>query len=167
MANDLESVALRESQGRDEITSVIFEKGKRYKLLYVEDEEQLAKMLPRILTTSGIDFEVEVATNYTEAMAALKGEKNPRVVDGNYSGHTNYAAIITDMNFPGGNGANNGANVAREARNLGFKGRIVIASGQHMSLAKEQTKDIANIGYLGKPFKLNNLMPALEGRYSD
>ncbi|MBI2136634.1 response regulator [Candidatus Woesearchaeota archaeon] len=161
MADDLESVTLRESQGRDEITPVIFSKGQRYKLLYVEDEEQLAKLLPKILTTSGIDFEVEVAINFEEAIAALKGEKNPHVADGNYSGHTNYAAIITDMNFPGGNGAY----VAREARNLGFKGRIVIASGQDMEQAKEQTKGITCIGYLNKPVKPKDIIPALEGRY--
>lgn len=163
--NPIDLIAqIRRLAGLDDIapTTITYEKEKKYKLLYVEDEKPLAKMLPLILKRSGIDFEVEIATDFQEAIAALKGEKNPNA-EGNYSGLEQYAAIITDMSFPGGNGAI----VAKEARKLGFDKRIVIASGQDMEQAKRETNELKNIGYLNKPFKVQNLLPALEGKYSD
>ena len=124
------------------------------RILQVEDEEIVQKIVGRILALD--DIEVEVAANLEQAMKALDGANG-------YSGISQYDALLLDMSFPGGNGAV----VAKKARDLGYKGRIVMFSGKDMEEARKQTRDLDNVGYLSKPADMKKFVPALEGTYSD
>ena len=125
------------------------------KILQVEDEKTISDMVERVLGMEAT--QVELARNFQEAMDALNGE-------GDYSGLSAYDALLLDMGFPGGNGAD----VAREARKGGFTGRIVMFSGRDMEDARTQTADIPNVGYIQKPVRdIFLIREALEGRYSE
>lgn len=124
--------------------------GEIKKILQVEDEEGIATLVVTILAPKGID--VDLATNFEEATAAL-GSQN------GYAGLQAYDAMLLDMNFPGGNGAD----IARMAREQGYQGRIVMFSGADLPEAKEQTQDLPNIGYLNKPNQPDRIVLALQG----
>lgn len=124
------------------------------RILQVEDEEGIAELVSEFLGMDGIT--VELAVNYAEAVKALNGE--------GYSGLREYDALLLDMGFPG-NG--NGADIARMARGRGYENRIVMFSAGDMKDAREQTQDLDNIGYLKKPFDLDDIIPALQGEYND
>lgn len=129
------------------------------KILQLEDNEFLPKAVSRELKRKGIT--IELATTITEALAALKGEV---VGDKQYSGIANYDAMLLDMNVPDGFGSD----IATQARDMGFQGRIVMFSGADMGKAKEWTEGLANMGYLNKTnLKDNHLYLALLGQYSD
>ena len=124
------------------------------RILQVEDEEVIQGLVRMVLATKSI--EVELASDLKQALEALEGTNS-------YSGLFQYDALLLDMAFPGGNGAT----VAKKARGLGYKGRIVMFSGVDMQEARKQTQDLDNIGYLKKPLDIENFIPALEGTYSE
>ena len=76
------------------------------KILQLEDDEQIPKAVARILRREGI--EVELATNYIEAEAALRGEAVKDLTNETgqrqYSGLSHYDAMLLDMNVPSGFG---------------------------------------------------------------
>ncbi|MBS3121745.1 response regulator [Candidatus Woesearchaeota archaeon] len=136
------------------------------KILQLEDDEQIPKAVARILRREGI--EVELATNYIEAEAALRGEAVKDLTNETgqrqYSGLSHYDAMLLDMNVPSGFGSD----IARTARAMGYQGRIVMFSGADMQKAREQTRGLENVGYLNKPYDSADLLvKALIGEYSD
>ena len=42
-----------------------------------------------------------------------------------------------------------------------------MVSGADLPQAREETKNLENIGYLNKPFRVDNLLPALKGEYTE
>ncbi|MBW2977751.1 response regulator [Candidatus Woesearchaeota archaeon] len=124
------------------------------KILQLEDEEVVQDIVKTVLERKGI--EIELVINLEQAMQALDGLNG-------YSGLSQYDALLLDMMLPDGKGSD----IAKKVRELGFQGRIVMFSGRDMQDAKEQTQDLDNIGYLNKPTRPKNFIPALEGTYSD
>ncbi|MBI4453822.1 response regulator [Candidatus Woesearchaeota archaeon] len=136
------------------------------KILQLEDDEFIPKAIARILRREGI--EVELATTYREAEAALRGEAVRDLTNETgqrqYIGLSHYDAMLLDMKVPGGFGSE----IAKTARAMGYQGRIVMFSGADMQKAREQTIGIDNIGYLNKPTDSPDLIgKALRGEYSD
>lgn len=129
------------------------------KILQLEDDELLPRLIARRLKQDGI--EVELATTFNEAIAALKGEQ---VGDKQYSGIAHYDAMLLDMNVSDGSGSE----IAKQARSMGYQGRIVMFSGADMKEARKQTAGLDNIGYLNKPpQEVEQIYLALLGQYSD
>ncbi len=109
------------------------EKLKSMKLLFVEDEEDLIKILRETLIKLDVNF--LIARNGKEALASL--DKN-----------SNISVIITDINMP----IMNGLSMIEELKKRGNKIPIVIMSAHTEPDYINKAKELGIKKYLLKPF---------------
>jgi len=108
-------------------------KTKTLTALVLEDEPEVARLTQRYLQKES--YIVEAAEDFGQAMQALDGENN-------YSGLESYAALVLDMNVPGGKGID----IAIDARERGYKGAIIMYSGGvDFSVAQERAQNLKDI----------------------
>ncbi len=118
-------------------------KGKKRKILMVEDEVVLREALQDWLSADG--YEVEVAGTGEEALEKIKKEE--------------FGVIVLDLRLPG----IDGLRVFEEARDVKpeIKGVIITAYPSNETLTK--AKEIGLLDYLPKPFNVEDLEKIISG----
>jgi len=115
-----------------------------WNILLVDDYQLLAETFSRFLTRQG--HNLKVALHGREALQLLR--ENPQGFD----------LLLTDLNMP----SISGLDMIREARAMGFKGRILIMSG-YISEQEQEELDALDIdGILTKPFKPSDISERLK-----
>jgi CheY-like chemotaxis protein len=111
-------------------------------ILVVEDDPLIQILVEEQLTDGG--FELAIATSGEEAVTLLKG------------GHTNYRALITDINLPG---KMDGWEVGKQAREIDQAFPVIYMTGA----AADQwaSHGVPNSILLTKPFALAQLVTAI------
>lgn len=114
--------------------------GGEEKILVVDDEEPIARMLRQMLERFG--YAVTVRTSSTEALQLFRD--NPERFD----------LVITDMTMPG----MTGDRLAMELRNIRPDIRIIICTGFSEKINEDIAKSIGIDGYVFKPVLQNELV---------
>lgn len=113
---------------QDKIASI-----KKFKILFVEDEQDLQKIVSA--TFQKIGFEFFIAGNGKEALDILVQ-------------NSDISLLVTDINMP----VMNGLDLVREARKLSKKLKIVIMSAHNEEEFVAQATELGADDYLAKPF---------------
>ncbi len=122
------------------------------KLLYVERDDLLRDVIPRMIfsahkkTKQKDKLEIQCAESYDEG--------REKILEG-----IKFDVILLDMNLKSTLGT--GVTLARLAREKGYQGRIVIFSGGSLNLAREETSDLENMGYILKPSQKEEIYQSL------
>jgi len=142
--------------------------GELRRILHLEDNRASSQLIRLCLEQENI--QVEHTANYDEALLALLGLAD-------YSGLENYDALLLDFMVPAtGNrddlaeklkvpSMGNGLDIARAARNAGYKGNIVIFTAR-MEEELDIPEDL-DIKYLKKPCETDEIINALKKTHSD
>lgn len=112
------------------------------RILIVEDEEDLAVLLRRALERHG--FRVDLASENTEALEALAARQ--------------YSLLITDVYLPG----KDGLRLVEAARRRWPALPVILMTGRGDRESYEQAKDLRIVAYLAKPFRISDLLAAVE-----
>jgi CheY-like chemotaxis protein len=115
----------------------------RYRILCVDDNSAFLMALRLSLSASG--FEVVTAVHGVDALMQYKA----------YSG--DFEAIVTDHDMP----QMNGSEFIRSIREMGFKGRIVLMSGNLSPQSLMKLQDCQISGFFTKPFEIGMLAALL------
>lgn len=115
--------------------------GKSYKILYVDDEDQLRFLVKSQLSHEG--FDVDAADDGDTALEMMK--------------QTNYDVVLLDIRMP----RMNGIEVLKEMKKRKMTTRTIMLTGvDDLAVALEAVKGGA-IDYLTKPYELENLMKSI------
>lgn len=112
------------------------------RILVVEDEEDMAVLLRRVLERRG--FSVDLASNGTEALAALATRP--------------YALLITDIFMP----RMNGLRLVEAARQRWPNLPVILITGLGDWESYVRGMDLHVVDYLTKPIRLGDLLAAVE-----
>jgi len=115
----------------------------RYRILCVDDNSAFLMALRLGLMASG--FEVVTACHGVDALMQYKA----------HSG--DFEAIVTDNDMP----QMNGSEFIRSIREMGFKGRIVLMSGNLSPQSLKELQDCQISGFFTKPFEIGMLAAIL------
>lgn len=113
----------------------------RETVLIVDDEEQIRKVLHRLLTRAG--YNCQVASDAAEAKALLK--------------QSDFSAVLTDMTMPGESGLDLVMHVAEEYPDTA----TVMVTGSDDSRLAESAMEVGAYGYIVKPFETNEILISL------
>lgn len=102
-------------------------------VLVVDDEPVIAEMLQRMLKNMG--YEVLICTSSTEALEVFKQQR------------AHIALVLTDMNMP----VMNGAEVARQIKQLSPIMPVVLCTGFSETIDEEKARRMGIDGYMMKP----------------
>lgn len=120
----------------------------RGRILFVDDEEMLVNVVPRMLAAEG--FDVDYAQSGAEAVRkygeALKGERP-------------FDLVIMDLQIPG---ELNGKEAAFEIRKIDPRARCVASSGYVMDSMAAQFKANGFSGMIAKPYTADELRKVLD-----
>lgn len=114
------------------------------RVLIVDDEENQRRALAVGLRLDG--FEVQLAASAAEALRALAREE------------TDLALI--DLMMP----ELNGLDLARQIRTLHPNVRVVLSSAYHLSARQMERADCGAIGFVPKPYRLEELSAFLRSK---
>jgi CheY-like chemotaxis protein len=115
----------------------------RYRILCADDNPSFLAVLKLGLKTSG--FEVVTASHGVDALMQYKANSG------------NFGSIVTDNDMP----HMSGLEFIRTIREIGFKGRIVVMSG-NLTLGALREYQVYNIsGFFTKPFEISLLAAML------
>ena len=107
-------------------------------ILIVDDEEQIRKVLHRLLTRGGYDC--EVASDAAEAKKLLKQKE--------------FSVVLTDMTMPGESGLDLVMHVAEEYPDTA----TVMVTGADDPQLAESALEVGAYGYIVKPFETNEML---------
>lgn len=110
-------------------------------LLVVDDEEQVRRILRRVLERNG--FTCRVASNVAEAREMLSGE--------------DFALVMSDVNMPGESGIELIKSVVNEHRDTA----TVMCTGVDDTKTASTALEIGAYGYVVKPFEPNEILIAV------
>ena len=108
------------------------------RILVVEDEEPVSRLIGRILERGG--FEFDVAASAAEAVARLE--------------RGNYALVLTDMNMPGTSGLDLLGEIQRRWPTVG----TVMVTGEDSADLADRAIRLGAYGYILKPFRHNEVI---------
>jgi DNA-binding response OmpR family regulator len=112
------------------------------RILVVDDDEQIRKLLTDLLTHDG--FEVDAAENAQAALNLLLKHR--------------YSLLTTDLDLPGPSGLD----LIREVRGRGLLLPILVLSGDREAVLQAAVQDLGRAECLLKPFALDALRAAVE-----
>lgn len=113
------------------------------RVLVVEDEEVVRRLMVRVLASSGIEVRAEARADL--ALPLLASES--------------FDLVLADVTLPG----LDGVRFASAARAAGFSGRLIIASGRELDDGQVLDVAAAGGGFLRKPFSPQQLLDAVRG----
>jgi DNA-binding NtrC family response regulator len=125
-------------------------------VLVVDDD---GLVLQTIRLTLKKEYNLHTATSYDEAMKILNGKE-----------YLTYKTLIFDVNLDEDLSLRRGIKLAEYAIEHGYKGNIILMTGNDMDVVKKDTMDLnakLKITYIKKPFMINNLEFAVKGMYTD
>ena len=112
------------------------------RVLYVDDEESLRRLVPTQLSLEG--FDVATADDGDTAIEALR--------------HDSYDIVLLDIRMP----RKSGIEVLRFIRSQNISSRVIMLTAvDDLSVALEAIKHGAN-DYLTKPYELENLLASIK-----
>lgn len=118
--------------------------GRPLSILLVDDYHLLAETFSRFLSRQG--HHMKVAHHGREALELMR--RDPKAFD----------LLLTDLNMP----SMSGIDMIREARSMGFSGRILIMSGYVSDQEQDVLTELKIDGVLTKPFKPGDLLERLK-----
>jgi PAS domain S-box-containing protein len=108
------------------------------RILFVDDEQSLVKVVRRILEQLG--YEVETKINPVEALELFR------------SGPDRFDLVITDMSMP----QMTGKRLVKEILNIRADMPIVLCTGYHEKISEEKARGLGIKDYVTKPFVMQN-----------
>ncbi len=109
-------------------------------ILFIDDEAEIADVGRQSLELLG--YHVETRTNASEALALFQSD--PRRFD----------LIITDMTMPG----LTGDRLAIKLKEIRKDIPVILCTGYHQSISREQAEDLGIEGFIMKPYKIEKLV---------
>ncbi len=113
------------------------------KILLMDDEEIIRKVVPRMLSRFG--YEVVVTSN---------GEEAIKVYQNAISSGKKFDLVILDLTVPGGMG---GKETLQELRKIDPKVKAIVSSGYSTEAIMADFRSFGFIGLVSKPFNMNEL----------
>jgi len=112
------------------------------RVLIVEDNLLMLRALTTFLERAG--FDVVAVTEFQRALELIEDEL--------------FDTLVTDLDLPGGTGLD----LVLTANTLRPQMRSVLMTGYSCSAIRKQAGELSLLGYLEKPFELDELVAALE-----
>ncbi len=108
------------------------------KILFIDDEESIVKVVQRILEHFG--YQVEAKTNPVEALELFRSRPD------------RFDLVITDMTMP----KMTGENLVQEILNIRAEMPIILCTGYHEKISEEKARKLGIKAFVFKPFVPHN-----------
>ena len=121
---------------------------KKYKILVMDDEEMVRKVVKEMLTA--LDQEVEVVASGEEAISLYEEF---------FRKNDSFDLVIMDLTIPGGMG---GKDAVQEIHKINPEAKVIASSGYHDGPIMANYRDYGFYSAISKPFSLTSLKKIIE-----